>query len=267
MPTQAQKEEYHEEGFFVTDDAVEPSMLAELTDAARRAKEKVRNGQVDLFTHWSTPEKTEPWAIRGLLAPEFDEPVFARHLLSQRIMEYVHFFVGYELRLGSILLFTNPHHEDSGFGWHRDLGAQERDGTEAQELAILNQPMGGLRWHLALVDDACLQIVPGSHRRYRTEHERQCLLETRHEDILGQHTVELKAGQAVFWNGNSIHRGVYKKDAERLTIAAAWSKHAEGGEKQETDSRLKWRLDPRVREVLPLAMHPYYDRWRELQLG
>ncbi|MGY8824170.1 MAG: hypothetical protein ACKVJG_09570 [Candidatus Latescibacterota bacterium] len=65
--------------------------------------------------------------------------------------------------MGSILLFTNPHHEDSVFGWHRDLGA----------------------------------------------HERQCLLETRHEDI----------------------------------------------------------PDPRVREALPLAMHPYYDRWRELQLG
>jgi hypothetical protein len=36
MPTQAQRGEYYAEGFFVTDDVVEPAMLTKLTDAARR---------------------------------------------------------------------------------------------------------------------------------------------------------------------------------------------------------------------------------------
>jgi hypothetical protein len=35
MPTQAQRDEYYAEGFFVTDDVVEPAMLTKLTDAAR----------------------------------------------------------------------------------------------------------------------------------------------------------------------------------------------------------------------------------------
>lgn len=266
MPTIEQRQAYEEEGFFVVDDLVDADFLVQLREAAWRVKEKVRIGQVDLFTHWADKDAREPWAIRGLLAPEFDEPSFARHLLSQNIMEYVNYFIGYELTLGAILLFTNPKHSDWGFGWHRDLGSQERDGTEAQELKILNKSQTGLRWHLALVDDACLQIVPGSHKRYRTEHERSCLLETRNEDIPEQYTIQLSAGEAVFWNGNSIHRGIYKRDHERLTISASWSKFIQGLSPSKVDSRLEWRLNSDVRANLPLELHQYYDRWYELQL-
>ena len=267
MLTREQSARYEDVGYLVTDDAVDAAMLSELLDASRRAVEKVRSGAVDVFTHWATEHNTEPWAIRGLLAPEFGEPVFAEYLLSKPIMSYVHDFLGPELRLGSVLIFTNPYHEDWGFGWHRDFGKNERNGTEEVELEILNRPRKGIKWHLALVDDTCLHIVPTSQRRYRTEHERRCLLETRHEDIPGQVAVELKAGQTAFWNGNAIHRGVMKKDVERLTVAGSWNQHTIGDEPQETDSRFKWRLADTVRTHLPEAMLPYYDRWRELQLG
>ena len=133
-------------------------------------------------------------------------------------------------------------------------------------MEILNKPQTGLRWHLALVDDSCLQIVPGSQKRYRTEHERSCLLETRNEDIPGQYTIELKAGEAVFWNGNSIHRGIYKKDSERLTISASWNKYIQDLSLSKVDSRLEWRLNAEVRANLPLELLPYYDRWHKLQL-
>lgn len=267
MPTQEQADQYRDEGYFVADDVATPAMLAELLAASRRVKEKVRAGKVDVYTHWATPENTEPWAIRGLLAPEFGEPVFAWHLLSEPVMRYIHPFIGTELRLGSILIFTNPYHEDWGFGWHRDFGEEERDGTEEQEMAVLNRPVKDFRWHLALIDDACLQLVPGSHRRYRTPHERDCLINDRHADIPGQKTIALKAGQAVFWSGNAIHRGIMKKEVERLTIAGLWSIHTEGEEPTKTDPRLKWRLADSVRANLPEALLPYYDRWRALQSG
>ena len=267
MLTQQQKTQYEEDGYFLADDAVERGMVPQLLAAARRAKHKVCSGEVDLYTHWATKENTEPWAIRGLLAPEFDEPLFAEYLLSAPVMSYVTPLLGSELRLGSILIFTNPHHEDWGFGWHRDFGKNVRDGTEEEELEVLKRPLTGLKWHLALVDDAGLQLVPGSQRRYRTEHEYECLSNTRHADIPGQKAIDLKAGQAAFWNGNAIHRGVMKRDVERLTIASSWRQHKEGDEPEETDPRFKWRLADRVRDNLPQEMLPYYDRWRALQLG
>ncbi|HIG48963.1 MAG TPA: hypothetical protein EYQ20_21935, partial [candidate division Zixibacteria bacterium] len=169
MPTPEQVQQYDELGYFIAEDTVDPAVLPELLAATRRAKKKVRSGRVDVYTHWATKENSEPWAIRGLLAPEFEEPIFAEHLLSGPIMNYVHYFLGNELRLGSILIFTNPYHEDWGFGWHRDFGKDVRNGTEEEEMAVLNRPLYSLRWHLALVDDACMELVPGSQRRYRTD--------------------------------------------------------------------------------------------------
>ena len=103
--------------------------------------------------------------------------------------------------------------------------------------------------------------MPGSHRRYRTPHERRCLLETRHDDIPGQHSIGLKAGQAAFWSGDTIHRGLNRRDTERLTVSAGWSVH-EKGEPQPVDERLRWRLRDAVRANLPAALLPCYDRWR-----
>ena len=268
MPTPLQVARYKDQGYFIAEDAVDPDMMPELVAAARRVKRKVRSGEVDVFTHRKTDDKnSEPWAIRGLLAPEFEEPIFSEYLLSEPVMHYVHHFLGPELRLGSITIFTNPHDKDFGFGWHRDIDKKKRDVTREQELEILNQPAQTFKWHLALIDDECLQVVPESQRRYRTAHERECLINTRHEDIPGQQAIDLKAGQTAFWNGNIIHRGVMRKDVERLTLASSWAKHEEGEEPAETDHRFKWRLSEKVRDNLPSAMQPYYDRWRALQLG
>ena len=34
--------------------------------------------------------------------------------------------------------------------------------------------------------------------------------------------LHLKAGQCLFWDGDSIHRGVHTGGAERLTLHATW---------------------------------------------
>ncbi|MGA1197773.1 MAG: phytanoyl-CoA dioxygenase family protein [Candidatus Latescibacterota bacterium] len=267
MFTEEHRRLYERDGFFVVDDAVDPNMFEPLLEATIRTKKRVRAGEVDQFTH-RAPDG-EPWAIRGLFAPELGEPLFAKYLMSEPVMQYVRPFIGSELRLGGVLIFTNPYTKDYGFGWHRDFGTQERDGSYQIEMTILNRPMSGIKWHLAMVDDDCLQLVPGSHKRYRTAHERKCLLEKdmRNADIPGQYTVSLKAGQTAFWSGNTIHRGVMKRETERLTLAGSWTKHTGSAKQTETDKRLKWMLARGVRGALPQEMKPMYDRWRSLQLG
>ena len=114
------------------------------------------------------------------------------------------------------------------------LGGNERDGSYRVEMKILKRPQWSLKWHLALVDDECLQIVPGSHKRYRTAHERRCLLEERHDDISGQYAVPLKAGQTAFWSGNLIHRGVMKRDVETID-AGGQLEHVRAGRRPHRD--------------------------------
>ena len=152
MPTRQQAEQFETDGYFIADDAVDPDLFDELAAAARRVKHKVRSGQVDVYTHWATDETSSRGRF-GLLAPEFDEPVFAEYLMSKPVMDYVDYFIGTDLTLGSILLFTNPHHADYSIGWHRDWGKLERDPDYDAEMAILGKPLSSWRWHLATADE------------------------------------------------------------------------------------------------------------------
>src|SRR5262245_2444155 len=186
--------------------------------------------------------------------------------MSKPVMSYAESCLGNKLCLGDVVLYTNPHNADFGFGWHQDFFQNETDHTEEIELEILKRPMTRLTWHLALVDDASLMLVPGSHRRYRTAHESECLRHTRHTDIPGQQTIELKAGQTAFWSGSLIHRGIMKKGVERMTLSGMWQKYKEDDVPQQTDPRLKWLLAENLRGALPEAMRPLYDRWRLLQV-
>ncbi len=260
-----QKSQYETEGYVIVDDAVDPAMLEPLLAAAKRVKAKARSGEVDLFTH-RTPNG-EVMMVRGLFAPEFNEPIFADYLLSDPVMRYVEPVLGSEIRMGDVLLFSSPNEVDHTGGWHRDFGKNLRDGSPEVEMEILNRPKNGLKWHLALVDDSRLQLVPGSHARYRTDEERECLVNGSKADISAQKVIHLKAGQTIFWDGNTVHRGIYHVEPERMTLAANWRKHTEGEEPAETDERVKWLLADSVRDFLPKKMHIHYDRWRALQLG
>ena len=179
--TNQQIENFESRGFFYAEEATPKAMVPDLLAAARRVIQKVRDREVEGYTHRTDTE--EPWAIRGLFAPEFDEPIFARYLMCEEVLPFVHHYLGPDLKLGSVLIFTNPHDRDWGFGWHRDFGKLPRNAGEEEELEILNRPQNSFKWHLALQDDECLQLVPGTHRIYRTDYERECLLETRHADI------------------------------------------------------------------------------------
>jgi hypothetical protein len=261
MITEVHKNQYMEDGYFVVDDLLPPAMFAEVEAACRRVKAKVRAGEVDVFTHWSTPG--DPWCIRGLIDPQFGEPIFAEYLLYEPFMACCRAFMGEELRMGWIDLRTNPHSDDFPGGWHRDI---EKDPSLQREMEILNKPIVDFRWYLPLVEDNCLQIVPGSHRRNRTELERDCLVNNPHIDLPDQLTINLCPGQVAFWSGNTIHRGTMSKNVERLTLAASWAKYRlDEPMVKEVDSRFEWRLSDRVRAALPPALLPYYDRWYALQ--
>ncbi len=143
---------YENDGYFIVDDAVDHDLLASLTAAAQRVRKAVRSGRIDVYSHRT--QSSEPWCIRGLLSPDFNEPIFGQYLICAEVMKYVRAFLGEDLELVGIHLFTSPQNADMTGSWHRDFQAADMDAPPQRELAILNRPMTGLKWHLALVDDA-----------------------------------------------------------------------------------------------------------------
>ena len=256
------KTTYFNDGSVVVNDAVEPDLLDRLEAAGRRVVDKVRSGQVDVSGQG--PDST---GVLGVIAPEFAEPAFAEYLISDSITRYAEAFLGPELRLGHVHLWCTERPYDTG--WHRDIGQPPVNYSEAEEMAILNQPFVSLKWQTALLDDPCLWVVPGSQRRYRTEPEAEVLFSNTRQPIPGGVQMDLRRGQTVFWNGKLIHRGHKPDDLERrLSVTGGLRRYDDPQEPMDyVGSDWEWRLSDQVRAALPEKAQLYYDRWRGLPQG
>ena len=266
MVSQQQIEQYRGQGYFIVDDAVAPEMLEEMTAAAQRATAKVRSGEIvdDPAGVRTGGAGNDATFVSGLIAPEFGEPVFAEYLGSEALACYLQPFVGDELRLGWINLCVVE--DDYEIGWHRDTGGNDRDASYEVEMEILARHRSNfMKWHLALADDPCLWIVPGSQRRYRTDQEREVLINDPRGEILGGRQIDLKRGETIFWNSNTIHRGLKLSDTpERWTLMGALIDHRTEYDANGEKGDFQWLMADNIRDSLPERTRRYYDNWREL---
>ena len=253
------KAEFSDQGYSIVDDAFSSDLVDRLETAARNVWNKVRCGEVDVANNGP-----EAGAIFGLLAPEFGEPVFGEHFLAPTLTPYVEAFLGPELRLGYVHLRNAAGSYDTG--WHRDVGDSSRDLPYEEEMNLLSGPMTALRWQLALLDDPCLWLVPHSQRRYRTDEEREALVVDRHMDIAGMENLMLKRGQTLFWDGNTIHRGILPPALnERLVLAGGLCKYQRDELLMDLDERFRWRMADNIGLALPDKVRLWWERWLSLQ--
>lgn len=118
-----------------------------------------------------------------------------------------------ELVMELFNLLVKPDH-DFELRWHRD-DIPSSASTE-EEAERLKEPSWHAQWNLALYDDESLIVVPGSHARPQTQAEREA--GPYEKGMPGQVVVKLGAGDAVFYDNNILHRGVYSEAVERLTL-------------------------------------------------
>ncbi|KAK0567413.1 hypothetical protein OC861_002735 [Tilletia horrida] len=158
-----------------------------------------------------------------------------------------------EMQLELFNLLINPLHHAFALGWHRDdvkpdispedekalmVGSHDPNST-----ASATKDGGGIQWNAALYDDACLFVVPGTHRRIRTEEERRAnalppppptvipegsaLSEKEKQALDGSwdgvdppttQRVFLKAGQTAFYSQRILHRASYLPTQIRATL-------------------------------------------------
>jgi hypothetical protein len=302
-----------EHGFVIISDFVDSPWIPKLREAGRRVTQacspEVGYDKIDTskgYVHRTADD--EPWAIRGIMHPALEEPDFVAFQGSDDFVGFCSSWCGgfdrEDLVMGHSLLWSNPRVNDYRLGWHRDLswwGDGERkpsqrddratnvdDYTEEVELKRWEQiradnktaieERNGVSLFLALVDDECHELVPGSHNRWRTTLEHDVLLPQKMKDagiphtpswkkgepLPGQTAIRLRAGEALIRNGATIHTGHSVPGRERNTLSVGWSKWKGPSEEEPKveDARMAWQLDPTVREALPHAwMQTAYDRW------
>jgi hypothetical protein len=184
--------------------------------------------------------------VQHLLHPSNpDHLVFARSYFDAELLKYVGALIGCnqdDLTMELYNMLVRPEKKFE-LRWHRDDVPASASPDEERER--LQKPGWHAQWNLALYDDASLILIPGSHKRARTDAERAA---DPYESYLpGQITVKLKAGEVAFYNNNILHRGVYDENKERMTLHGSIGTRAAGKE--------------RARNVLQHGVGEWAEKW------
>lgn len=119
--------------------------------------------------------------------------------------------IGSKLIINNASILASNKGVNYKLGWHRDV-IQIPENEIENRLFSKNRFHNSVQINLPLIDESALWIVPGSHHRPNTPEENIAFTGTKHYAPLDAHMpkgkiVALKAGQAVFYNNNLIHRG------------------------------------------------------------
>ncbi|KAJ5371097.1 uncharacterized protein N7496_007189 [Penicillium cataractarum] len=209
------------DGFVVIRNLLTPSEINHYRTIATAATTKTRTGG---WPHFRTVPKQFPPGQQ--LHPQLQRAA------SGSILAVAGELMGVSARTGEdeplvmelFNLLVAPETKDFELRWHRD-DISEKASAEEELRQLAAKSPGGRQSHaqynLALCPDASLIVIPGSHRRARTDIERNA---DPYESVLpDQLVVQLQPGDAVFYDSNILHRGVYKGKAEggeesRLTL-------------------------------------------------
>ncbi|OCL13652.1 phytanoyl-CoA dioxygenase family protein [Glonium stellatum] len=195
-----------------------------LRDSANRCAELARAGKWPYirtlpkqFPPWTADPSQGIWGVQHLLHPDLpDHATFARSYFDKQLLQQVRFLIGCEpdeLVMELYNLLVRPD-RDFALRWHRD--DIPATATPEEEMERLGKPAFHAQWNLALYDDTSLIVVPGSHKRARTEVERTA--DPYEDNMPGQKIVHLNPGDVVFYDNNILHRGKYDATVPRMTL-------------------------------------------------
>lgn len=217
------------DGFVLIPSLLSPSQLTSLRAASEQAVTTARSGAwpwvrtlPKQFPPWTIPAGQNPaadgiWGVQFLMHPSLPaSQLFTSHYFSEPVIAIVKELLQCEdsdLVMELFNLLVRPD-RDFELRWHRD--DIPATASAAEELARLSEPAWHAQWNLALYDDDSLIVVPGSHKRARTQAERDA--GPFEKGIPGEARVQVKAGDAVFYDNNILHRGVYDCAKERMTL-------------------------------------------------
>jgi len=222
--TQALRTQLDRDGFVLIPAAFKQEQLEPLRAAAGHITSLARCGKwphlrtlPKQFPPWASDARNGIWGVQHLLHPAMpSQAIFATSYFGDAIVGPATQLLECaedDLVMELYNLLVRPD-RDFALRWHRDDVPPQA--SAAEESARLNEPAWHAQWNLALFDDASLVVVPGSHRRPRTDAERSA--DPFAERLPGMKVVEMAAGDLVFYDNNILHRGVYSSGTERMTL-------------------------------------------------
>ncbi|ELU38541.1 PhyH domain-containing protein [Rhizoctonia solani AG-1 IA] len=258
--SQDQKDAYARDGYVFISGLIDENELPAFREACDRVVAKTRAGE---WPHRRIVGKQFPpfvgdepdsWGVQHIMHPDLHEPIFVRWYGSEALVGAATSLLGCkeeDVQMGEpshsmfilglfvikidvvhLICHISSSKNYSIFSLIRidthlrcdgiEMMYPKRGTRESGHNAILSEDR--VLVGSALYDDACLFVVPGSHREPRTPEQR--LLSSTQEapedpmDMPGAICVKLKAGDTVFYQNNILHTAAYHPDVKRATLHA-----------------------------------------------
>ncbi|KAF7553731.1 hypothetical protein G7046_g7017 [Stylonectria norvegica] len=226
MPTTSYLSQLEKDGFVVIRSIINKEQLEALRAATAKATELGRTGKWPYvrtvgkqFPPWdqSIYKETGIWGIQHLMNPELvGHELFTDLYFSEEILGIVKQLLQCgddDLVMELFNLLVRPE-TDFELTWHRDDISPQA--TPEEEMERLAEPAWHAQYNFTLYEDESLIVVPGSHKRARTQVERDA--DPMEKNMPDQLLVQLHPGDIVFYNNNILHRGAYLASKERMTL-------------------------------------------------
>lgn len=310
--------QYQTEGYIIIDNILssDPSShlsLPSLRQSAHTATQLTRDGQWphrrvvgNAFPPF-TKNNRDSWGVQHIMNPSLDSlapssstslsSTFQHFYGSCPLLDIASLLIGApqeKLQMELFNLLINPCSHRFALGWRRD--DVKPDVSTEQEKARLETPTYGVQFNTALYNDDCLFIVPGSHRRLRTQAEIKAnqtkappatpITTTNGEgeeegeefahdakwigvDPPNTLRVKLKAGQTAFYSQRILHRASYVASAKRATLHGCYGDASVDGMGAEERARnvlqhgVEWMRDQSFGQRLPESLKP--SKYNELR--
>ena len=201
---------YHDDGFFILEDALSESELKELREDATR----ICRGEygTNMRNYEPPPANAEEADVLSrylcIHFPHKLSPTMYDYLAHPAIKDALTKFIGADVKCMQSMLFIKAAGKP-GQAWHQDEDfIPTRDRTLTGAWMALDD---------ATIDNGCLWIIPGSHKpgvlypqQLQDDARFDCTQESwgfpySDEDAI---PVEVKAGTIVFFNGYTLHRSL-----------------------------------------------------------
>jgi hypothetical protein len=261
--TERQRAAWLSEGYLVLRGFFDDAHIAALTAAADRIFAQwlaanrdacIRHGMVNMHA------LTDPRYFEGRDAERI---AFFDAIAPRPLTDLLDGMFGGGIHFHDTQLFFNPAADARLPYWHRDLQFSPiADDAQAREQARLLS----LHIRIPLLDERGVELIPGSHRRWDTDLEREVRLalggRRNSEELPGSVLVELARGDVLVFDAQMLHRGNYRLNRERKAFDIC-----AGKAHPFTTRYLDESVLPTEQEIARIANRAWYERARGIVAG
>jgi hypothetical protein len=201
-----------EDGYVHLPDVLDESTRARWRAGVDRTVAKVRANPERYESRYTrrADDVTDTWGVSHIFEPDLYDPTFAEVFEHPQVMGFVRAALGDEIRFWTAHALWEPDVVDYELNWHKDNMENDRHAADGASTHV--------QFNVCLTDDDCFRVIPGSHRRPLTDLERAEVEKSGIGPLPGETSVRCKAGDVLFMNHHTLHRGSGRAGVTRRTL-------------------------------------------------